>query len=79
MEALNLARQIVQDQPDLSEPLLLLLIWSTSLRDDPIHEAQLDAVKEMLYAKTPDGVKHRESFQKAQLIRLVPESESSTG
>jgi len=72
---LEWASRIISEQPERSEDLYNLLVWATSSRDDPIHEAELDKVEQMIYAHTGDSNRHRESFRKSLLSEFVRDRE----
>ena len=78
MNSLTRARRIVSEHPDLAEDLYVLIVWATTNRDDPSHEAQLDAIEEVLYSKVQDSIRHRESFRKDLVARFEMESETAT-
>ena len=73
MEPKDWAKRILSEHPEVAEDLYPLIVWATSNREDPSHEAQLDEVEELIYAKTHDSNRHRDSH-KRELLELFADS-----
>jgi len=72
MTPAELADNLIANQPDLAESLLYFLVWATSSRDDPAHEAQLEDVEERLYSRTEHSRVHREAHRRLILKQMAP-------
>lgn len=64
MTPVERGRDLIADNPDKAESLLCFLVWATSSRDDPVHEAELEEVEEFLYSKTEHSRVNREAHRR---------------
>lgn len=68
MSPFDNAVSLLAGNPSNAVALLDLLIWSTSDRDEPKHEAQLDEVERMLFSHIPECEESRERYRQRRLI-----------
>lgn len=71
MTPLECASSLIENEPEKASILYDLFTWATSPRGDPQHEAAIDSIDRMLYAKTDDSERHRDSYRRSRLIHEV--------
>jgi hypothetical protein len=63
---LNRADLIIDQDPQLAEPLFDLIVYIIE-SDDPRNDPQIDRVLERVYARTEEGTRHRRSYKQKRV------------
>jgi hypothetical protein len=74
IDPINRAATIIDHDPTLAEPLFDLICFIIEC-NDPRNNSQVDRVLEMVYARTEDGTKHRQTYKNRRIRSPSPEAE----